>query len=81
MVGVAAARRDVSARIKTLAEAEAAIATDKAVMAGEPVFKGMQDWHAATFHEQNLRSIVAMCARQRGRRAHTASLTRTSAVQ
>lgn len=40
MVDVAAARRDVSARIKTLAEAEAAIATDKAVMAGEPVFKG-----------------------------------------
>ncbi|WP_158255974.1 MULTISPECIES: DUF433 domain-containing protein [unclassified Brevundimonas] len=40
MVDVAAARRDVSARIKTLTEAEAAIATDKAVMAGEPVFKG-----------------------------------------
>lgn len=40
MVDVAAARRDVSARIKTLGEAEASVVADKAIMGGEPVFKG-----------------------------------------
>lgn len=40
VVDVAAARRDVTARIRTLADAEAAVLIDKAVMGGEPVFKG-----------------------------------------
>ncbi|WGM47337.1 hypothetical protein KOAAANKH_02212 [Brevundimonas sp. NIBR10] len=40
MVDVAAARRDVTARIRTLGEAEAAIVADKTIMGGEPVFKG-----------------------------------------
>lgn len=37
MIDVAAARRDVSARIKMLAEAEAEFEPDEAVMGGEPV--------------------------------------------
>lgn len=40
MVDVAAARRDVNARIKTLGEAEASVVIDKAIMGGDPVFKG-----------------------------------------